>query len=50
MPAPILPLGIDGSHPALRLLHFDVGQGVAFGFQNQVYPRLPPRCMRKSGT
>ena len=41
VPAPILPLGIDGSHPALRSLSLDVGQGiVAFGFQDEMYIRL----------
>jgi hypothetical protein len=44
MLAPILPLGIDGSHPALRLLRFDVAQGiVAFCFQDQVSPSAGPR-------
>jgi hypothetical protein len=43
MPAPILPLGIDGSHLPLRGLHFDVRQGiVAFCFQEQVYARPAP--------
>jgi len=41
VPAPILPLGIDGSHPALRSLSLDVGQGiVAFGFQDEMHIRL----------
>src|SRR5207237_10078529 len=50
VPAPILPLGIDGSHPALRSLCFDLGQGiVAFGFQDQMYPRLAFEAYDKIG-
>jgi hypothetical protein len=50
MPVPIPPLNIDGSHPALRSLHFDMGQGiVAFCFQDQRYPRLAPQMHEKIG-
>jgi len=50
MPAPILPLSLGGSHPALLSLRFDVGQGiVAFCFQDQVSPRLAPQVHEKIG-
>jgi hypothetical protein len=50
MPEPKLPLGIDGSHPALRLLRFDVAQRiVTFCFHDQVYPLLAPEVHEKIG-
>ena len=50
MPAPILPIGIDSSHPALCSLGFDLGQGgVAFGFPYQMYPRLELESYKKIG-